>query len=96
MHILTRSTPEMSARLLESMWRLDLSERLAEIRMPALVIHGGDDAIVPPAAGRLIATHIPGARLAVIDGAGHVPTLTFPERVAREILAFLDELPRLA
>lgn len=93
MHILTRSTPEMSARLLECMWGLDLSERLGEIRLPTLVIHGAADAIVPPAAGQMMAARIPGARLVLIDGAGHVPTLTFPERVAREIESFLDRLP---
>jgi pimeloyl-ACP methyl ester carboxylesterase len=45
--------------------------RLAEITAPALVIHGADDPLFPPAHGEALAREIPGARLLVIDGLGH-------------------------
>jgi len=45
--------------------------RLAEISVPALVIHGADDPLFPTAHGEAIAREIPGARLLVIDGLGH-------------------------
>jgi pimeloyl-ACP methyl ester carboxylesterase len=45
--------------------------RLAEISVPALVIHGADDPLFPPAHGEALAREIPGARLLIIDGLGH-------------------------
>jgi len=46
-------------------------ERLAEISVPALVIHGADDPLFPPGHGEALAREIPGAELVVIDGLGH-------------------------
>jgi pimeloyl-ACP methyl ester carboxylesterase len=45
--------------------------RLGEIAVPALVIHGADDPLFPPAHGEALAREIPGARLLVIEGLGH-------------------------
>jgi pimeloyl-ACP methyl ester carboxylesterase len=45
--------------------------RLAGIAVPALVIHGAEDPLFPPAHGEALAREIPGARLLVIDGLGH-------------------------
>jgi pimeloyl-ACP methyl ester carboxylesterase len=45
--------------------------RLAEITVPALVIHGTDDPLFPPAHGEALARQIPGAKLLLIDGLGH-------------------------
>lgn len=44
---------------------------LKTITVPSLVIHGADDPLVPVAAGRDTAAHIPGAFLEIIDGMGH-------------------------
>ncbi|HEX6975017.1 MAG TPA: alpha/beta hydrolase [Vicinamibacterales bacterium] len=44
---------------------------LARISAPTLVVHGSDDPLVPVAAGRDTAFHIPGARLEIIKGMGH-------------------------
>jgi pimeloyl-ACP methyl ester carboxylesterase len=57
------------------------------------VVHGSDDQIVPLDGGRALADGIPGSALVIIEGAGHVPSMTFPERVADEINAFFA--PRL-
>jgi pimeloyl-ACP methyl ester carboxylesterase len=45
--------------------------RLAEIAVPALVIHGSDDPLFPPAHGEALAREIPGAKLLIVDGLGH-------------------------
>jgi pimeloyl-ACP methyl ester carboxylesterase len=45
--------------------------RLAEITAPALVIHGAEDPLFPPAHGEALAREIPGAKLLLIDGLGH-------------------------
>jgi pimeloyl-ACP methyl ester carboxylesterase len=44
---------------------------LEAIRVPTVVIHGANDPLIPPIAGRLTASRIPGARLAVIEGLAH-------------------------
>jgi pimeloyl-ACP methyl ester carboxylesterase len=44
---------------------------LAQIKAPTLVVHGADDPLVPVAAGRDTAAHIPGAKLEIVDGMGH-------------------------
>ena len=45
--------------------------QLAEITAPALVIHGTDDPLFPPAHGEALASEIPGAELLLIEGLGH-------------------------
>ena len=44
---------------------------LAGIVVPALVIHGADDPLFPPAHGAALAREIPGAELIVVAGLGH-------------------------
>jgi len=56
---------------------------LARITAPTLVIHGGDDPLVPLAAGVETAQHIRGAKLKVIAGMGH----DFPDALLPEIAA---------
>jgi pimeloyl-ACP methyl ester carboxylesterase len=47
------------------------TRKLANLRVPTIVIHGANDPLIPPIAGRLTASQIPGARLSVIEGMGH-------------------------
>ncbi len=57
-------------------------ERLRQVRVPTLVIHGIDDILVPVENGRLTAGAVPGARLIEIEGMGHdVPKRVWPEVV---------------
>ena len=49
----------------------DRTERLRDIRVPTLVIHGEQDPLVHVSGGRATAAAIPGAELVVIDGMGH-------------------------
>ena len=48
------------------------SERLAEISHPTLVIHGDADRLLGPNNGREVAALIPGARLEMLEGVGHM------------------------
>jgi proline iminopeptidase len=61
----------------------DRRSELAKIRAPTLVIHGAHDPLLPAAAGRDTAQHIPGAKLMLIDGMGHdLPPALTPRLVA--------------
>ena len=55
--------------------------------MPTLVIHGTEDEMLPVENGRLIASLIPGARLEILEGVGHLFFWEQPERSAELIRA---------
>jgi 2-succinyl-6-hydroxy-2,4-cyclohexadiene-1-carboxylate synthase len=69
-----------------------LHDRLAGIRIPTLVIAGALDDRGRPRA-EAVAAGIPGARLAIIDGAGHAPHLETPRVFRRLATEFLQEVP---
>ncbi|MDX6683478.1 MAG: hypothetical protein QOG94_3517 [Solirubrobacteraceae bacterium] len=61
----------------------DTSRRLAGIGAPTLVVHGSADRMLVPANGELVAGLIPGARLELLDGVGHLFFWEQPERTAQ-------------
>jgi pimeloyl-ACP methyl ester carboxylesterase len=66
-------------------------DALPSIRVPTLVIVGDkDEPFLAPC--RYIAAKIPGARLEVIDGAGHASNLDQPDAFNRVLGKFLDSL----
>lgn len=87
--------------LTEAMARIDLGERLADVRpvaagaelhKPLLAIVGSADALVPPSNGEAIYRSAPGPKgLLVVAGAGHTGAYyADPARYERTVLAFLD------
>ena len=66
-----------------------LLRRLPEVTAPTLVVVGADDPVRDRAAA--VAAGIPGARLALIDGAAHAPHLEAPDAFCRLVLDFLKE-----
>lgn len=72
------------------MARIDSRPRLAEITIPTLLIWGEKDGITSRAHHDEILEAIPGARLEVIAGAGHLPTVEAPELVAPLLADFID------
>jgi pimeloyl-ACP methyl ester carboxylesterase len=73
--------------------REDLHDRLAEIDVPALVIHGESDASIALEIGRNLADGLPDAEFVIVPGAGHAANLTHPELVNPQIERFLASLP---
>jgi 3-oxoadipate enol-lactonase len=63
----------------------DTHERLAQIDLPTLVIHGDTDRLLGYPNGRQIAALIPGARLETLEGVGHMFWWEQPERSAELI-----------
>ncbi len=66
--------------------------RLPRARLPALVIWGDGDRLLPRRHAEAYAQHLPTARLVVIAGAGHYPYVTRPRELAREVQAFVRTL----
>lgn len=61
----------------------DVCEFAAGIAAPTLVITGDCDQVNPPAIGQAIAAAIPGSRIEILPGIGHLPKLEAPVATAR-------------
>ncbi len=73
--------------------QVDLRGVLVRIRAPTLVLHRRGDARVDPAAGRYLATHIPGARFVELAGRDHALWIGDIDAAVDAIEAFLTGLP---
>jgi pimeloyl-ACP methyl ester carboxylesterase len=69
------------------------TSRLKTITVPTLVLWGGADHLIPVENARRFAADIPGARIAVLDGLGHVPQEEDPARSLAPVLEFLEIKP---
>lgn len=71
--------------------RAEVASRLGELKMPALVLWGEEDAIAPVAVGRALADGLPQARFEVLTACGHLPTLEKPAESAARFRRLLDD-----
>lgn len=69
--------------------RVDVSDRLGQIRAPTLVICGEDDVATPPEKARQLADGIEGAELVMVPEAGHHAPIENPRPVTEAIDGFL-------
>jgi pimeloyl-ACP methyl ester carboxylesterase len=76
----------------EAIQAWDAWDRIHAIDRPTLVLHGTDDRLVPVENARRVASLIPGARLVLLEGAGHVYHSEQPEVADAAVLAFLDDV----
>ena len=74
--------------------RREATTRLVSLTMPALVLWGEEDALVPVAVGRALAAALPHARFEVLKGCGHLPTLEQPAACAARFRTLLDAAPK--
>lgn len=72
--------------------RPDSVPLLNQIACPTQIIVGELDQATPPSEARLMADHIPGARIAAIPGAAHLSNLEQPDLFNRIVRAFASEL----
>jgi pimeloyl-ACP methyl ester carboxylesterase len=64
--------PRGQRRQWEAMQAWDSYDRLPTIRVPTLILHGSEDRVIHVENARVLASRIPGAELAILEGAGHV------------------------
>jgi pimeloyl-ACP methyl ester carboxylesterase len=62
------------------------------VSAPTLVVHGELDRLVPVRLGRVLASTMPRAELALLPGVGHVPQFEVPEVTAGLVRSFLDQV----
>ncbi len=70
----------------------DVLDRLASVRLPALVVAGSDDRITPVADNRRIAAHLPGARYEEIKGGRHFLTVEYSAAFNALLLGWLSQV----
>jgi pimeloyl-[acyl-carrier protein] methyl ester esterase len=74
---------------LELLLDTDLRPELSKLAVPALVLHGDYDMLVPVAAGRWLAQQLPSARAEIREGASHAPFLSHPAWFVEKMRSFL-------
>lgn len=91
--LLSRGEPDLAALQsgLEILRDCDLRAALPGVCQPALVIAGARDTLTPLAASQYMATKLPAARMAVIEGAAHAPFLSHPDEFVKHVAGFLHE-----
>ncbi len=69
-------------------------EAVAALAMPALVLHGDEDQLVPLSYGVELAETLPHSRFVKLQGAGHNFLVARGETATQEVLDFLDGVDR--
>lgn len=77
--LLQRAADSPMLRLTELLEH-DVEPRLGEIRVPATLLWGADDGVLPLSYAKDLQRAIPGATLQVIEGAAHIPHMQQPRR----------------
>ena len=87
------TTPDNAADLLSALGDIDIREDLGGVRVPTLVLHSRDDAVVPMKDGLELASGIAGARFVPLESRNHVVLPTEPAwaRFSQEIETFLAQ-----
>ncbi len=85
----TGASPSAVAALMRMNANIDIAGDLGAVRAPTLVIHKTDDAMVPVAGGRELASLIPNAKLFEMPGRDHLPWFDDCSVYLAEMRAFL-------
>lgn len=87
--VICTNQPEGYARVCEAISRFDLTERLAEIGAPTLVIAGSHDPGTPLSCAHAIVARIRTSTLAVIEDSAHITNVERPQQFTAALTAFL-------
>jgi 3-oxoadipate enol-lactonase len=85
-----RVASEAIARQLRAVGRFSAWDRLSDVRVPTLVLHGDADPLIPYENGVELSRRIPGARLRTLPNVGHLVPLEAPFETFGAILDFLS------
>ncbi len=83
-------SPKGAEGQMRALSRFNSRERLSDIRCPVLVITGSDDRLIPPVNSELLAKRIPGAKLHIVEGAGHLFFIEKPDEVSQILKEFFS------
>ena len=72
----------------------DLADQIGDLEIPALVVSGDDDRIVPVESSVRLADELPHAELVVFPDCGHLPQEECPQPFLEALNAFVEGLPQ--
>ena len=75
----------------EAIWKLNYLDRLAEIKMPTLILVGQDDPGAPVSASKAMHERIPNSRLVILRSARHLSNVEQSEAFNAALIKFLKE-----
>ncbi len=89
------SSPEMAAKIFETVSNIDVKELLTQVKAPVIVLHQREDRVVPFVLGQQIAALVPGARFVPLEGTNHLFLPNEPSHgvFMREVAKFLGDPP---
>jgi class 3 adenylate cyclase len=85
------SSPEITARLLELCYLIDVTSDLCNIKVPTLILHREGDRAMPIHHGRQLASEIPNSSFKILSGNAHPLWYGESNKIIEEILEFLGE-----
>ncbi len=86
------ASPGMLEALYGMNREIDIRQVLPTVRVPALVLHGNDDQVVPLEVARYTARRLASARLVEIAGVGHLALRAGGQQIQEEIERFLNDI----
>ncbi len=66
-----------------------LKKRIHRVKLPTLIVWGASDGLVPTLYAEAFHSAIPGSRVTILNGAGHLPMLEQPEAFVEALTSFL-------
>ena len=88
------TTPDGFRVMSHSAAEADLRDVLADVDVPVLLLYGDQDVRAPRKVADALHSAIPGSRLVMMPGVGHVSTVEAPERFCAEVRHFLRSTER--
>jgi pimeloyl-ACP methyl ester carboxylesterase len=89
------TSPEGAVRILSALGDVDVRDALPLVRVPTLVVHSREDAVIPMSDGIELASGIPEARFLPLESANHLLLSHEPAwaRFSEELEGFLASVP---
>jgi 3-oxoadipate enol-lactonase len=88
--LMGRVPPETYRKAVALLTTFDRRALLPEIRVPTLLIAGGDDKTAPASVMQRMVARIPGAEFVMLEGCGHLGPMDQPEAFNAALLEFLQ------
>jgi sigma-B regulation protein RsbQ len=82
--------PAIASQFARVTFLSDNRDDLPKVSTPTLVLQSSDDIIAPLPVGSYVHEHIQGSRLVVMTSRGHLPNLSDPDQLVKEIRGFLS------
>lgn len=87
-----RTNPDTARSFARVSFLSDIRDRLAEVRVPALILQCSDDMLAPPEVGQYLRSRLAGSTLVQLAASGHVPQASAPSETAQAIRAYLSDV----